>query len=131
MIHKNNLGFIFGKSGKILGLIIFIAGIFISLFSWIGITTILVGGFLAFTYSAVIIKPSEKLIFYNTYFWGVIKYGYKLKIDESMHFEIINEPLTKVVLLNSDNKILSDIKICEDKQEAENYINELRNIFFT
>ncbi len=127
-MHKNKLGYIFGDTGRMLGFLISAFGIIATLYSWIGITTLIVGTFLAFSYSAVLIDFPNKKIYYNTYFWGIIKYGYSISLKDSMYFDIIEDKSSKIVLKDVDNKIITDIKICKNSDEAKSYLEQIKNL---
>ena len=69
MTVKNKLHYIFGDTGRIIGIIIFIAGIIFSFYTWVGITTFIVGAFLAFTHTATKVDFNAKTITPFLFLW--------------------------------------------------------------
>ncbi|MFQ3676076.1 MAG: hypothetical protein SNJ64_05995 [Endomicrobiia bacterium] len=128
---KNKLNYIFGDTGRVIGILIFIVGILISFYSWVGITTFIVGGFLAFTHTATKVDFYTKTITYLSYFFGFIPYGYKLNISDSMEFSILKNDNKFTVVLKNGEIVVSEIKHFFKEEEAQKFLNELNSNFLT
>lgn len=88
-MKKNILNFTFGLIGSILGFLILIVGIYVSFYNWIGISTIIVGAFLAFSHNASFVDFKNKKIKYASLLFGIIKIGYQISLKEDMYIKII------------------------------------------
>ena len=131
MIVKNKLHYIFGDTGRIIGILIFVAGIIISFYTWVGITTFIVGAFLAFTNTATKVDFDSKTITYLSYFFGFIPYGYKLNISDLMEFSILKNENKFTIVLKNGEILVSEIKHFFDEAEAEKFLNELNSVFLS
>ncbi len=131
MTLKNKLNYIFGNSGRIIGILIFVAGIIISFYTWVGITTFIVGAFLSFTHTATKVNFDTKTITYLSYFFGFIPYGYKLNISETMEFSILKTENKFTVVLKNGEIVVSEIKHFIDEAEAQKFLIELNSAFLT
>ncbi|SRR5690554_1087313 len=131
MTVKNKLHYIFGDTGRIIGIIIFIAGIIFSFYTWVGITTFIVGAFLAFTHTATKVDFNAKTITYLSYFFGFIPYGYKLNVSDSMEFSISKNENRFTIVLKNGEIVVSEIKHVFFEEEAKKFLNELNSAFLS
>ena len=149
MITKNKLDISFGSVGAFSGIILFIAGLGISImyFSITGIILLLIGAFVGFSSTSVLIDFDKKRIKFSNNLFGVIQYGEWMNIDTNMKIGIkkseanwrtyskcnrtfdINDSDFRVILYTSNNKeIMPLMKISTletAKMEAEMICNQL------
>jgi len=84
MIINNKLDNTFGTIGTILGFIILLFGAFVCVYSWIGITTVFVGVFLAFSNTSTKLDVENKKLKYSSNLFGFISIGYWITVKPEM-----------------------------------------------
>jgi len=134
---KNKIENTFGIVGAFAGIIILLFGIYASFYSWIGYTTIIVGLFLAFTYTTTKIDIENKKAKFSNNLFGIFSVGYWTDIKPGMSicvhkitktqniFSFSNQKTTqktrdyRVMLLNENGQAIMPLMKCENKDEAE------------
>jgi len=84
MRTNNRIDRAFGPVGSTAGVFIFLAGIGIIYFSLAGLIFIIVGAFVGFTSSLTVVDFDNKKIKYGDNFFGFIKTGKWIQIEDSM-----------------------------------------------
>lgn len=133
---KYKLDKAFGVSGSTTGIVVFIAGIGILWFSWIGVVLIIVGSFIGFTRTCSLVDTARKRVKEVTLYFGIYPSGKWINITPQMHFAVKRSTQSytgavrsqakdfhyrdyRVVLLNSGRQIIATIAKSEDKTVAE------------
>jgi len=89
MIAKNKLDQSFGPVGSMAGIIIFIAGLYVTCFvSLTGLILLLTGAFVGFTSTSAVIDYEKKRVKLSNNFFGIIKLGHWITIDSKMKIGI-------------------------------------------
>ncbi|MFZ4399087.1 MAG: hypothetical protein ACOYO1_03545 [Bacteroidales bacterium] len=150
MITKNKLDKSFGPVGTISGIIIFVAGLLgliIVHFSFTGLLLVLIGSFVGFSSTFVLIDFAKKRVNFSNNLFGVIPYGKWIDIESGMKIGVkksetnwrtyssgnrtldINDSDFRIILYSSDNKeIMPLMKISTldtAKMEAEKFCSQL------
>ena len=73
---NNKLDKTFGPVGSFAGIIILLFGIYACFYSWVGITTIVVGVFLAFTNTGTLIDFENRRLKFASNLFGFIPVGH-------------------------------------------------------
>jgi hypothetical protein len=147
-MKTNKLDKIFGPTGSFAGVIILLFGIYACFYSWIGITTIVVGAFLALSNTSTTIDfKNKKIKFSNNLFgvfsigyWTDIKSGMSLAIHKSLKsytsFSQSNRKTTqtikdyRIILLNDSGNTIMAVQKFNKKEDAINEMNELNQKLF-
>ncbi len=142
MTVNNKLDKTFGAVGAFAGVVILIFGVYACFYSWIGITTIIVGAFLAFTNTSTKIDfENKKARFSNNLFgifsvgfWTEIKPDMKLAVQDSIkvqnsysqsnreHSQKVKD--YRIVLINNQGNTIMALKKFEQKEDAEKELIE-------
>ena len=89
MIAKNKLDKSFGPVGSMAGIIIFIAGVYVTCFvSLTGLILLFTGAFLGFTSTSALVDYEKKRVKLSNNFFGIIKLGHWITIDSKMKIGI-------------------------------------------
>jgi hypothetical protein len=84
MIENNRLDKAFGPVGSSSGVFLFIGGLIIAWFSWIGILLALLGAFSGFTSTSTVIDYEKRRIKFSNNLFGIIRTGKWINIDPEM-----------------------------------------------
>ncbi|MDD3741582.1 MAG: hypothetical protein PHH30_10095, partial [Bacteroidales bacterium] len=122
-------------------------GIYVCFYSWIGFTTIVVGAFLAFSYTSSKLDIEKKRIKYSSNLFGFISVGYWTNVKPEMNM-IVRDCANnnkdslgsnnnakslkndfRIYLVNENQQDILAIKKFNDKLIAENEIIELKQKF--
>jgi hypothetical protein len=140
---NNKLDKTFGTIGSFAGFIILAFGIYACFYSWIGITTIVVGVFLAFTNTSSRIDFENKRIKYSNNFFGIISVGYWTELKPGMKLVVRNVLKTqtassqsnrqtsvvnqdfRITLLAENDRELLDVKRFDTKEAAEKELPDM------
>lgn len=143
MIVNNKLDNTFGPFGSVMGYIILLFGIYVCFYSWIGVTTILVGAFLAFSYTSTKIDFKDKRVKYSSNLFGFFSIGYWIDIKPEMRLFVkdfnkkddifkntknIQSPLKnnfRIILTDENGKEIIAVKKTYDKLLAEKEMAEI------
>ncbi len=88
MISTYKLDKPFGPAGTSAGIFLFLAGLVAVLYSLSGIILILIGAFMGFTNTSTRINTGERKIKFSNNFFGIIKVGKWIRIDDGMKIGI-------------------------------------------
>jgi len=110
MTVNNKLDKTFGAAGAFAGVVILIFGVYACFYSWIGITTIIVGAFLAFTNTSTKIDFENKKAKFSNNLFGIISVGYWIAIKPEMRIGIQNSIKTQNNFSQSNRKNTQTIK---------------------
>ncbi len=134
---NNKLDKTFGPVGSFAGLVILAFGVYACFYSLIGITTIIVGAFLAFTNTSTRIDFENRRFQHASNFFGFITVGHWTELKDGMRLEVRNVSKTytansmsnrqtsqkqsdiRIVLLNDSGSEILAVKKCETKEAAE------------
>jgi hypothetical protein len=137
MKTSNKLDKYFGPTGTTAGITLFIAGLIITWFSWLGIILILIGAFTAFTRTGTQIDFNLNRVRFTNVFFGIIPTGKWIKIDPEMKIGIekanilwrtysrgnqsleINESDFRLILYNKEKKHLFPLKKLNSIEKAQ------------
>ncbi|QQS52646.1 MAG: hypothetical protein IPM71_07905 [Bacteroidota bacterium] len=90
MTTKNNLDKSFGPAGSFAGLILFAAGIVITIFSFAGLILVLIGSFVGFTTTSTQTDFEKKRMRFVNQLFGLIPSGNWINIEPDMKIGIKN-----------------------------------------
>jgi hypothetical protein len=137
MITNNRLDRSFGPSGSFAGVILFIAGLIITCFSWPGLLLVLPGAFVGFTFSSALIDDEKKRVRFSNNIFGIIKTGQWIDIRPGMTIGIKKSDVRwrtfsmgsrtldvarsdfRMVLYDSGNKEIMPLQKCESFDAAK------------
>lgn len=140
---NNKLDKTFGPVGSFAGIIILLFGIYACFYSWVGITTIVVGAFLAFTNTGTIIDFENRRLKFASKLFGFIAVGHWTEIKPGMKLIVRNVSKTytansasnrqtsqkqsdiRIVLLNDSGAEVMAVKKFGTKEAAEKELPEL------
>jgi len=88
-IRNNNLGKFFGPSSSYMGYIFIISGIVAVSYSLLGLTLLIPGFFMAFTYNGTFIDIENKRVKPYTSLFGIFKTGKWIDANQFTRFNII------------------------------------------
>lgn len=143
MIINNKLDKTFGTAGSFAGFVILIFGIYACFYSYIGITTIIVGAFLAFSNFSAKIDFENKRIKSSNNLFGIISVGYWVEVKPEMKLYIRNVAKSETIssisnrqttqlkqdfrisLFNESEREIMAIKKFSTKESAEKELPEL------
>jgi len=152
MKTNNRLDKSFGPVGTSAGVILFIAGIIITYFSFSGLIPLIIGAFVGFSSSSTIIDYDKKRIKFSNNLFGIIQSGKWVNIEPNMKIginkshrvwraysrgnrtlDIANKDF-RITLYDSGNKLIMPIKKTETldsaKAELEIISNQLGLVAF-
>jgi hypothetical protein len=140
---NNKLDRTFGSIGSFAGLLILAFGVYACFYHWIGITTVVVGAFLAFTNTSSRIDFENKRIKFSNNFFGIISVGYWTEVKPGMKFmvrnvlktqtassqsnrqtSIVNQDFRITLFSDSDRELL-DVKRFFSKEDAEKELPDM------
>ena len=142
MIIKNKLDKVFGPFGSFAGIVILLFGIYAVFYSWIGLTTIVVGAFLAFSNTGSIIDFENKKIKFSNNLFGLISIGYWIEVKPNMNLKVLNVSKVnttnsqcnktsvsksqdyRIILFSADDKQLMVLKKFKVKEDASKELVE-------
>ncbi|MGF7140426.1 hypothetical protein [Roseimarinus sediminis] len=140
---KNPIDYSFGPAGRNAGILIFVAGLAVIYFSYLGIALTLVGATMAFTRTTTIIDTREKRIRFDEKLMGIFGFGKWIDLLPAMYLKIeaetrgfsinsqsnktfnLKEKSYKIILLNQEGEKVMPVKKCRNKQDAENDLTVL------
>jgi len=143
MISNNRLDYTFGIGGVVFGIAILMFGIYVCFYSWIGVTTIVVGAFLTFSNSSTKIDFDNKRMKFSNNLFGIFSIGYWIAIKPGMNLHVkdctkknktsvsnknsvLQNNEFKIFLVNEDGKDILAVKKFSDKVLAEKEIEEFK-----
>lgn len=88
-VINNNLGRFFGPSSSFMGYTFIICGIIALIYSLLGLTLLIPGFFMAFTYNGTIIDTEKKRIKPYTSLFGIFRTGKWIDASQFTRFNII------------------------------------------
>jgi hypothetical protein len=88
MIIKNKLDKAFGPVGNSAGIFLFVAGLFITYFSFTGLILVLIGAFVGFTSTSTSIDFDNKRLRFSNNIFGIIPVGQWISIQSGMKIDI-------------------------------------------
>lgn len=134
---KNKLDKSFGPVGSFSGIIVFLAGLVSTYFSWFSLILVLIGAFMGFTYSSTEIDFSKKRVRFLNNLFGIIKVGVWMNVKPDMklgitksrkiwktysggnrELDITNEDY-RLVLYNSSGKKIMPVKKVDNLNSAK------------
>ena len=142
-MENNKLDKTFGPIGSFAGIVILLFGAYACFYSWIGITTVIVGLFLAFTDTSAKLDFENKRIKYSLNIFGFLSIGHWTEIKQGMRFIVKNPTRVytansqsnrktevsqkdyRVILQNDKEQDLMAVKKFVDKENAEKYCEEI------
>lgn len=145
MITNNRLDKSFGPVGTYAGVIVFIAGIIMTLFSYSALILVFFGAFVGFTSTCTLINYDKKRIKFSNNLFGIIKIGHWINIEQDMKIGIKKSDLIwtaysqtnrtldipnkdyRIVLYDSDNKEIMPIKKTKTLDSAKIVLETLHN----
>ncbi|MBN2485310.1 MAG: hypothetical protein JXB34_05010 [Bacteroidales bacterium] len=80
----NRFDKLFGPAGSSAGWIFMLSGIYILSFSFSGIFFFLIGAFLAFTYTSVVIDKTDRKVKLTNNFFGILRFGRWTEVNPDM-----------------------------------------------
>ena len=104
MIENNKLDKFFGPLGSIFGIVILLFGIYATYYSWVGLTTIIVGAFLGFSYTSTKIDFENKRVKFTNNLFGIFSIGAWTELDSSMKLAVANTTKTQNTYSQSNRK---------------------------
>lgn len=140
---NNKIDSIFGTVGVFAGWIILAFGIYSCFYSLIGISTVIVGLFLAFTNTSTKIDFENRKAKFSNNLFGIFSVGYWTDITSGMSlslqkttksqniFAFSNQKTTnttqdyRIMLINEKGNVIMTLKRFDKKEDAENEIAEL------
>ncbi|MBN2779072.1 MAG: hypothetical protein JXR36_15650 [Bacteroidales bacterium] len=140
---NNKIDSIFGTVGVFAGWIILAFGIYSCFYSLIGISTVIVGLFLAFTNTSTKIDFENRKAKFSNNLFGIFSVGYWTDITSGMSlslqkttksqniFAFSNQKTTntaqdyRIMLINEKGIAIMPLKKFDKKEDAENEIAEL------
>ena len=143
MTVNNKLDKTFGTAGSFAGVVISLFGIYACFYSWIGVTTIIVGVFLAFTHTSAKIDFKNKKVKFSNNLFGIFGVGYWSDIKSSMSLRIQKTIKTqtsysnsnrkntetfkdfRIILINENGKEIIALQKFEKKEDAEKGLEKL------
>lgn len=134
MIVKNRISFTFGNFGIIFGCLLIISGVFVLFYSLVGITTILVGLFLALTTTNTYVDCENKKMKFSNNLFGIIKLGKWYDINSNMLIKIVEDKQQhkyQLNLYNSNDKLIMPIKISNNKEILEQELEKINKSLFS
>lgn len=144
---NNKIDSIFGTVGVFAGWIILAFGIYSCFYSLIGISTVVVGLFLAFTNTSTKIDFDNKKAKFSNNLFGIFSVGYWTEITPHMSlslqkttksqniFAFSNQKTTntaqdyRIMLINEKGIAIMPLKRFDKKDDAEKEINEFAEKF--
>jgi hypothetical protein len=144
---NNKIDSIFGTVGVFAGWIILIFGIYSCFYSLIGISTVVVGLFLAFTNTSTKIDFENNKAKFSNNLFGIFSVGYWTEITSDMSlslqkttksqniFAFSNQKITntaqdyRIMLINEKGIAIMPLKKFDKKEDAEKEINEFAEKF--
>lgn len=114
MTINNKLDRTFGTVGAFAGVVIFLFGIYACFYSWIGLTTIIVGVFLAFTHTSTKIDFENRKAKFSNNIFGIFSVGFWTDIKPEMNIRIQKTIKVQTSLSMSNRKnteIFKDYRI--------------------
>lgn len=146
-MENNKLDKTFGQIGSIIGILILLFGIYVCFYSWVGVTTIIVGAFLAFTHTSTKVDYDNKRMKLSNNLFGLISIGFWTDVKQGMQLNLkdISKSQTeskdasgRTIQSHSDYRIflfsekdaeIMAIKKCDNKESAEKELIELKAKF--
>jgi hypothetical protein len=144
MIIKNKIEKPFGPGGSSMGFFLFIAGVIITYFSFIGLIFAFIGAFMGFTTMSTIIDIDNRRVKNVHYIFGIIPIGKWIEIVSGMQLGLkkihrgyrtstrgnsldihIND--VRIMLYSFDNKIIMPLKKLDSIDKAKEELEQLSN----
>ncbi|MDD4148458.1 MAG: hypothetical protein PHE33_00350 [Bacteroidales bacterium] len=110
MVINNKLDKTFGPIGSFAGVVILLLGIYSCFYSWIGVTTVIVGCFLAFTNTSTQIDFANKRTKFTNNLFGIFKVGYWTEIKPEMRLEVTKTTRSKLAFSQVDDSQTQSVK---------------------
>jgi hypothetical protein len=141
------LDLMFGPVGSSFGFFLFLAGIALLFYSWMGIALILSGAFFAFSYTGCLVNPSKKRLRYVNVIFGIIPIGSAIYIEQEMKFGLrksdrlyraysrtnrvldIKEHDYRIYLYDPQNKEIMPVRKCKNEEKAFSEAKRLADLF--
>jgi hypothetical protein len=145
MIENNKFEKSFGPVGASAGIVLFVAGLILTIFHLLGLILVLIGAFLGFSSTSTLIDFEKKRVKFSNNLFGFIRIGRWLMIEPSMKIGIKesnvtwraysqgNRPLDignidyRIILLDSGNKEIMPIKKLHSKDLAKIELGTIGN----
>jgi len=143
-MENNKLDKTFGQIGSIIGILILLFGIYVCFYSWVGVTTIIVGAFLAFTHTSTKVDYENKRMKFSNNLFGLISIGFWTDVKSGMQLNLkdISKSQTKskdasgrtiqphsdyrIFLFSEKDTEIMAVKKCDNKESAEKELIELK-----
>ncbi|MDD2385738.1 MAG: hypothetical protein PHP52_03040 [Bacteroidales bacterium] len=143
MLVNNKLDNTFGPFGVFAGIVVLLFGIYSCFYNWIGLTTVVVGIFLAFSSTSTKIDFANKRAKFSNNIFGIFKIGYWTEIKPEMSliiqktarkrlgFNQSNESQTqavkdfRIMLINEKGSSILALKKFRDKDKAETELKQI------
>lgn len=147
MIENNKLDQSFGSTGTSAGIFLVLMGIIVSCIYLSGLILVVIGGFVGFTSTSVLIDYTANKVKFSNNIFGFIPVGKWMQIDHSMKIGIkelkttsrtfsmgnqaldINQNDFRLVLFDSKNKEIMQLKknnsLQVAKMDLETMVNQL------
>lgn len=143
MKTKNKFEKSFGPVGSSAGIFLFIAGVFMTYFSFTGLILVVIGAFVGFTYSSTSIDIDNKMLKFSNNIFGFIPTGYWTCVDPGMKIGIqktnnlwraysrSNRPIEivkkdfRIILFDKNSKEIMPIKKLSNLDSAKSYLDKL------
>ncbi len=134
---KNNLDKSLGTAGSTSGVVLFLAGIAITIWiSKIGLIFVFAGAFTAFTYTCTLLDMENRRMKHATYFFGLIPHGEWIAIHADMKIGVkrsnrvqtvysrantrdVVDKSFRIMLYSADNKEIVPIMKCDTLPAAK------------
>lgn len=88
MTTKNKLDKMFGPAGSWAGILLFVAGLIITWFSFTGLILVAIGAFVGFTTTSTSVDFDKKRLRFSTNIFGILPSGPWISIKTGMKFGI-------------------------------------------
>ncbi|MDD2633901.1 MAG: hypothetical protein PHW82_00195 [Bacteroidales bacterium] len=114
MVVNNKIDNTFGPIGVFAGIVILLLGIYSCFYNWIGLTSVIVGCFLAFSSTNTQIDFSNKRVKFSNNIFGLLKIGYWTDIKPEMSLTIHKTPSKHKASLQANetqNQTVKDYRI--------------------
>jgi len=143
-MENNKLDKTFGQIGSIIGILILLFGIYVCFYSWVGVTTIIVGAFLAFTHTSTKVDLANKRMKFSNNLFGLISIGFWTEVKQGMQLDVKNVSKSqleskdangrtiqthsdyRIILFSEKETELMAVKKCDSKESAEKELVELK-----
>jgi hypothetical protein len=142
MLIKNKLDKSFGPVGASAGFVLFVAGLVITYFSFLGLILIIIGAFIGFTSTSTTIDFDKRKIKFSDNLFGIFEIGKWIKVEPEMKIGIkksnigwvsynVNIPRDfvnkdyRVVLYDSLNQQIMEIKKNKSLDAAKQELDKL------